>query len=58
MLELFGVGAGGGLPARDLFDRVEVVGEVFGVRVADFPAGREAGISLEMGGGGREKLVR
>lgn len=41
--ELLGVGAGGRLPAGFLSPRVEVVGEVFGLRVADFPTGRETG---------------
>lgn len=46
MLELVGVGAGRGLPSRDLFSVVEVVGEVLGVGVADFPVGGEPGFSL------------
>ena len=41
--------AGGGLPAGFLGAGVEVVGEVFGVGVADFPLGGEAGVG---GGGG------
>ena len=41
--------AGGGLPAGFLGGGVEVVGEVFGVGVADFPLGGEAGVG---GGGG------
>lgn len=47
MLELFGVGARGRLPSRDLLSRVEVIREVLGVGVADFPVGRETGISLQ-----------
>lgn len=39
----FRVAAGGGLPAGFFGKRVEVVGEVFGVGVADFPGGGEAG---------------
>lgn len=40
-LKHLGVGAGGGLPARLLLRGIEVVGEVLGVAVADFPAGGE-----------------
>lgn len=40
-LELLGVCAGGRLPAAVLLDRVEVVGQVLGLRVADFPVGGE-----------------
>lgn len=43
-LELLGVGAGGGLPAAVLVGRVEVVGQVLGLRVAHFPVGGEAGL--------------
>ena len=46
MLELLRVGALRGLPSRDLVGRVEVVREVLGVGVADFPIGRETGVSL------------
>lgn len=47
VLELLGVGAGWGFPSRDLVDRVEVVGEVLGVGVTDFPVGRQPGVGLE-----------
>lgn len=47
VLELFGVGAGGGFPSRQLLGRVEVVGEVLGVGVSDLPARRKTGVSLE-----------
>ncbi len=46
--DLVGVSAGGRLPAGFLGGGVEVVGEVFGVGVPDFPLGGEAGV----GGGG------
>ncbi len=46
-LELLGIGAGRGLPARRLLGGVEVVGEVLGVGVADLPVGRQAGVRLE-----------
>ena len=49
VLELVGVGVCGRLPAGDLVDGVEVVGEVLGVGMAHLPVGREAGIGLEMG---------
>jgi hypothetical protein len=49
-LELFGVGVGGGLPARSLVDKVEVVGEVLAVAVADLPVGRQAGLFLVVEG--------
>ena len=54
----FGVGAGGRLPAGFFCVRVEVVGEVFGVGVADFPGGGEAGF-LGCGGleGGKKEGV-
>ena len=42
--------AGGGLPAGFLGGGVEVVGEILGVGVADFPAGREAGFGRYGGG--------
>lgn len=45
-LELVGIGARGWLPSRLFGLGVEVVGKVFGVGVADFPSGREAGITL------------
>lgn len=45
-LELLGVGAGGRLPAAVLLGRVEVVGQVLGLRVAHFPVGGEAGFLL------------
>lgn len=52
----FGVRAGRGLPAGFFGEGVEVVGEVFGVGVADFPGGGEAGLlgcgGLEGGKGG------
>ena len=50
----FGIGAGGGFPAGFLCRGVEVVGEVFGVGVADFPGWGQAGFlgGLEVGGGG------
>lgn len=54
--ELFGVGAGGGLPAGFFGRGVEVVGEVFGVGVADFPGGGEAGVGL--GGEGSARWER
>lgn len=52
---LFGIAAGGGFPAGFFGGGVEVVGEVFGVGVADFPSGGEAGF---LGGGleGEEKV--
>lgn len=46
VLQLLRVGAGGGLPAGNLVDRVEVVWEVLGVGVTDFPVGRQAGVRL------------
>jgi hypothetical protein len=46
MLELLGVGAGGGFPSRQLLGRVEVVGEVLGVGVTDLPTRRKTGVSL------------
>lgn len=51
-----GVGAGGGFPARFFGAGVEVVGEVFGVGVPNFPLGGEAGF----GGGlwGKRMLDR
>lgn len=39
----FGIGAGGRFPAGFFGRRVEVVGEVFGVGVADFPGWGQAG---------------
>ena len=39
----FGIGAGGRFPAGFLGGGVEVVGEVFGVGVADFPGWGQAG---------------
>ena len=44
-LQLLGVGAGGWLPAGELLAGVEVVGQVLGGGVADFPAGRETGVA-------------
>lgn len=41
--DFFGVGAGGGFPAGFFGEGVEVVGEIFGVGVADFPLVGEAG---------------
>ena len=49
VLELLGVGACRGLPSRDLVGRVEVVGEVLGIGVTDFPVGRQPGFSLTRG---------
>ena len=46
VLELLGVGARRGLPARHLVGRVEVVGQVLGVGVAHLPTGGQAGLSL------------
>ena len=48
VLELVRVGAGGGFPAGDFVDRVEVVGKVFGVGMANFPVGGETCLSLGM----------
>lgn len=52
-LELFGVGAGGRLPARVLFGMVEVVWQVLALAVAHFPVGRETGFGrlLKCGSG-------
>lgn len=47
LLELLGVGAGRGFPARDLLDRVEVVGEVLGVAMAHLPARRQSSVILK-----------
>lgn len=44
VLELVGVGAGGGLPVGDLVDGVEEVGEVLRLGVADFPVWWQAGL--------------
>ncbi len=41
---LFGVRAGRWFPAGFFGGGVEVVGEVFGIGVADFPLGGEAGV--------------
>lgn len=49
-LELLGVGALGGLPARDGLLGVEVVGEVLAVAVADLPACGKAGFGGLVGG--------
>lgn len=46
------VGAGGRLPAGLLGGGVEVVGQVFGVGVPDFPLGGETGVGGGGGGGG------
>lgn len=46
VLQFVGVGAGGRFPAGDLFEGVEVVGEVLGVGVADLPVGRQPGVGL------------
>lgn len=46
VLQLLGVGSCGRFPARDLLGGIEVVGEVLGVGVSHFPAGRETGVSL------------
>ena len=48
----FGIGAGGGFPAGFFGGGVEVVGEVFGVGVADFPGGGEAGFLGGLSGEG------
>lgn len=45
-LELFGVGSWGRFPSRQFLRFVEVVREVLGIRVADFPAGGQACICL------------
>lgn len=42
-LELLGISASRWLPAAVLVGRVEVVGQVLGLRVAHFPVGGEAG---------------
>lgn len=47
LFQLVGVGAEGGLPAGFFAGGVEVVGEVFGVGVAHFPGGGEAGVGLD-----------
>ena len=47
--ELFGVGARGRLPSGLFGGAVEIVREVFGVGVADFPGGGKAGVRLEGG---------
>ena len=44
-LQLFGIGAGGWLPAGELLPGVEVIGQVLGGGVADLPAGRETGVT-------------
>lgn len=46
VLELLAVGSCGRLPSRDLLGHVEVVGELLGLGVSNFPVGRESGISL------------
>ena len=51
----FGIGAGGWFPAGFFGGGVEVVGEVFGVGVADFPGGGQAGFLGGLKGG---RLVR
>lgn len=43
------IGARGGLPPRLFAAGVEVIGEVFGVGVPDFPAGGEAGFGVGHG---------
>lgn len=50
-LELVDVGARGRLPARGLGGAVEVVGQVLGLRVADFPVFGETGLD-GLGGDG------
>lgn len=42
-LELVNVGAGGGLPAGSLGRAVEIIREVLGLGVADFPVFGETG---------------
>ncbi len=54
---LFGVRAGRGFPAGFLGGGVEVVGEVFGVGVADFPLGGEAGVGGGLWGERVQKVV-
>lgn len=46
VLKLFAVGSGRRLPSGYLVLGVEVVGQVLGVGVANFPVGGETGISL------------
>ena len=45
-LELLGIGSLRRLPSRLFLGFVEIVGEVLGLRVADFPAGWETCVSL------------
>lgn len=52
-LELLGVGAGRRLPSAILVGRVEVVGQVLGLRVAHFPICGETGFLYER----KEKAV-
>ncbi len=47
VLELVAVGSGGRLPSRNLLGHVEVVRELLGLGVSNFPVGRETGIRLE-----------
>lgn len=57
-LELVDVGARGRLPARGLGGAVKVVGQVLGLRVADFPVFGETGFDgLEGGKGGVSSVV-
>lgn len=48
--QLVGVGAGGGLPAGFFGRMVEVVRQIFGIGMAHFPGGGEAGVGLGEGG--------
>ena len=54
----FGIGAGGRFPAGFLGGRVEVVGEVFGVGVADFPGRGQAGFLSGLRGEGEVSECR
>ena len=47
VLELLSVGTLWRFPSRDLVGRVEVVGQVLGVGMANFPVRRKTGITLE-----------
>ena len=47
-LELLGIGSWRWLPSRLFHGLVEVIGEVFGLRVADFPSGGETCVGLVM----------
>lgn len=45
-LQLLCVGSWRGFPSGKLLGSVEVIGEILRVRMSDFPASRQAGISL------------